>query len=97
MAAINQRIGAGLGRALDRILREARLPRVVVAGGDTSGPAAQALGISALTALAPLVSGAPLCQASSDHAHSAIEIALKGGQVGEADVFCVARDGKDGR
>lgn len=93
MADINDRIGAGLGRALDRILQSARLERVVVAGGDTSGHAVREMGIYALTAMAPLASGAPLCRASSDREHSAVEIALKGGQVGGTDLFCVARDG----
>jgi uncharacterized protein YgbK (DUF1537 family) len=97
MADINDRIGAGLGRALDRILQTARLERVVVAGGDTSGHAIREMGIYALTAIAPLVSGAPLCRASSDREHSAVEIALKGGQVGGADLFCVARDGMRSR
>lgn len=97
MAVINDRIGAGLGHALNVILQAARLKRVVVAGGDTSGHAVQAMGIYALAAVAPLASGAPLCRASSDREHSAIEIALKGGQVGNPDLFCVARDGNDGR
>jgi 3-oxoisoapionate kinase len=47
--------------------------------------------------VAPLASGAPLCRASSDRRHAAIEIALKGGQVGDADLFCVARDGSNHR
>jgi uncharacterized protein YgbK (DUF1537 family) len=93
MADINDRIGAGLGRTLDRILQSARLERVVVAGGDTSGHAVREMGIYALTAIAPLASGAPLCRASADREHAAIEIALKGGQVGDIDLFCVARDG----
>jgi 3-oxoisoapionate kinase len=87
----------GLGCALDRILQSARLERTIIAGGDTSGHAARALGIYALTATAPLASGAPLCRASSDNEHAAIEIALKGGQVGDADLFCVARDGNNHR
>jgi uncharacterized protein YgbK (DUF1537 family) len=93
MADINDRIGAGLGRALDRILQSARLERAVIAGGDTSGHAVREMGIYALTAIAPLASGAPLCRASADREHAAIEIALKGGQVGDIDLFCVARDG----
>jgi uncharacterized protein YgbK (DUF1537 family) len=97
MADINDRIGAGLGHALDRVLQSARLPRVVVAGGDTSGHAVRAMGIYALTAVAPLASGAPLCRASSDRDRSAIEIGLKGGQVGGIDLFCVARDGNNSR
>jgi uncharacterized protein YgbK (DUF1537 family) len=96
MTTVNDRIGAGLGHALDHILQSARLGRVVVAGGDTSGHAVQAMGIYALTAVAPLASGAPVCRASSDRDHSAVEIALKGGQVGGVDLFCVARDGHRG-
>ncbi|WP_441235178.1 four-carbon acid sugar kinase family protein [Bradyrhizobium sp. 930_D9_N1_4] len=91
--AVNERIGTGLGQALDSILETARLPRVVVAGGDTSGHALQAMGIYALTAIAPLTEGAPLCRTSSDRAHANIEIALKGGQVGGVDLFCRAREG----
>jgi uncharacterized protein YgbK (DUF1537 family) len=93
MADVNDRIGTGLGRALDQILQSARLQRAIIAGGDTSGHAARAMGIYALTAIAPLASGAPLCRAASDREHSAIEIALKGGQVGDTDLFCLARDG----
>jgi 3-oxoisoapionate kinase len=90
-AAVNDRIGAGLGQALDSILDTARLQRAVVAGGDTSGHALQAMGIYALTAIAPFAEGAPLCRASSDRTHARIEIALKGGQVGGVDLFCRAR------
>ena len=92
-SAVNERIGAGLGHALDSILETARLPRAVVAGGDTSGHALQAMGIYALTAIAPLAGGAPLNRASSDRAHANIETPLKGGQVGGIDLFCRARDG----
>lgn len=92
-SAVNDRIGAGLGRALNSIMATARLPRAVVAGGDTSGHALQAMGIYALTAIAPLAEGAPLCRASSDRTRTPIEIALKGGQVGGVDLFCRARDG----
>ena len=37
---VNDRIGAGLGRLLDRVLREAELDAASIAGGDTSGHAA---------------------------------------------------------
>jgi uncharacterized protein YgbK (DUF1537 family) len=97
MAVVNDRIGTGLGHALDRILQSARLERAIIAGGDTSGHAVRAMGIYALTAMAPLAAGAPLCRASSDRKHSAIEIALKGGQVGDADLFRIARDGNNQR
>jgi uncharacterized protein YgbK (DUF1537 family) len=90
---VNARIGGGLGRALNLILESARLRRIVVAGGDTSGHAVKELNMYALSAIAPLASGAPLCLAASDSPASAIEIVLKGGQVGRTDLFCVARDG----
>lgn len=89
---VNARIGDGLGRALDRLVREAALRRVVIAGGDTSGHAAMALGLHAVTALAPLAAGAPLCRAlADDPAMDGVEIAFKGGQMGETDFFRAAQ------
>jgi 3-oxoisoapionate kinase len=91
---VNDRIGAGLGRLLDRVMREAGISRGVIAGGDTSGHAAMTLGIYALTALAPIAPGAPLCRGHSDDpAHAGLEIALKGGQMGRPDYFLAARGG----
>lgn len=91
---VNERIGTGLGWILNRLVREGRLNRVVVAGGDSSGYAASVLGIYALTAIAALAPGSPLCRA---HTHTALpgglEIALKGGQVGPPDFFCRAKRG----
>ena len=63
---INDRIGSGLGRILDRVMRHAQLTRAVIAGGDTSGHATRELGIYALTAVAPIAPGSPLCRAYSD-------------------------------
>ncbi|MCB1541885.1 MAG: four-carbon acid sugar kinase family protein [Rhodoblastus sp.] len=92
---VNERVGEGLGKILDRILEATRLPRVVISGGDTSGRAASLLGIDALTAIAPLAPGAPLCRAHAQRAdRDGLEIALKGGQVGGADFFVKARDGQ---
>jgi uncharacterized protein YgbK (DUF1537 family) len=91
---INDRIGAGLGQVLDRVLRKARLKRAAIAGGDTSGHAALTLGIYALTAVAPIAPGSPLCRAeSNDPAHAQLEIALKGGQIGRPDFFCAVKHG----
>ena len=90
--AINARIGDGLGRALGRILDASDLRRVVVAGGDTSGYAGMALGLHAVTALAPLAPGAPLCRAvSTDTAREGLEISFKGGQMGADDFFLAAK------
>lgn len=92
--AINDRIGAGLGLILDAVVREARLTRAVISGGDTSGHAAAMLGIDALTAVAPVAPGSPLCRAHAiDRARDGLQIALKGGQVGGPDFFCAVRDG----
>lgn len=85
---VNARIGTGLGRLLGRLAREANLTRAVIAGGDTSGHAAQALGITALTPLAPLAPGAPLCRVHGLPAtHPLREIVLKGGQMGGPKFF----------
>jgi 3-oxoisoapionate kinase len=93
--AVNDRIGAGLGRLLDRVMRKAKLTRGVIAGGDTSGHAAMTLGIYALTALAPIAPGSPLCRAHSDDpAHAGLEMALKGGQMGAPDYFRAAKQGR---
>ena len=92
---VNDRIGTGLGWILNDVLRESRLTRAVISGGDSSSHAASVLGIYALTAVAPIAPGSPLCQAhSSDPALAGLEIALKGGQVGRPDFFCAAKRGR---
>ena len=94
--AVNARIGAGLGRLLDRLMREGKVTRGVVAGGDTSSHAAEALGIRALTAIAPLAPGAPLCRIHTENPWlQEREIVLKGGQMGDADFFQTALRGTD--
>ncbi len=91
---VNDRVGAGLGRLLDRVMREADIRRAVIAGGDTSGHAALTLGIHALTAISPIAPGAPLCLAHSDDpTHARREVALKGGQIGAPDFFSAVRNG----
>ena len=96
-SAVNERIGRGLGTLLGRLIAEARLPRAVIAGGDTSGYGALSLGIRALTALAPTVPGAALCRAHfADADRAPLEIALKGGQMGAPDYFTSIRNGGGG-
>ena len=92
--AVNARIGDGLGRILDRLVRRGRLQRAVIAGGDTSSHAAAALSVFALTALAPTVPGAALFKAhSEDPALETLELALKGGQMGAPDYFGQIKQG----
>ncbi|MCY0096737.1 four-carbon acid sugar kinase family protein [Hoeflea ulvae] len=93
-AAVNTRIGAGLGQLVADVRRKTRLPRVAVAGGDTSGHAMTALGVTALSAVAPLAPGAPLCRVHSrDPEIDGLEVTLKGGQMGSRDFFSHAKDG----
>ncbi|GAB0118028.1 four-carbon acid sugar kinase family protein [Acidisoma sp. 7E03] len=94
LETVNDRIGAGLGRILKATLAEAALRRGIIAGGDTSSHAALAMGVYALTALAATVPGAALNKAHSDDpAQNELELALKGGQMGQPDYFGRIRAG----
>lgn len=89
------RTGQALARVTRALLERApALRRVVVAGGDSSGEVASALGVQALTIAARLAPGAPLCRASArDARRDGLELVLKGGQMGGVDFFGAARDG----
>ena len=64
------------------------LLRLGIAGGDTSSRAAKALDIWALSFVRVLSPGVALCRAHSDDpALSGMELMLKGGQMGSADIF----------
>jgi uncharacterized protein YgbK (DUF1537 family) len=87
-------LGGALGRLAREVLARTGLRRVVVAGGDTSSYATQELGLYGLEMLAELTPGAPLCRGYSDDPRfDGLEIALKGGQMGKADYFGMARGG----
>ena len=89
---VSSEIGSSLGLILSHMIKEMKLARVVVSGGDSSGQACTAMGLTSVMALAPLAPGAPLCRATSRHAHlDGIEIALKGGQMGGEDFFVAAK------
>jgi 3-oxoisoapionate kinase len=91
-------LGTILGQLLSEVLRSTRVPRLAIAGGDTSGHVARALGIESLQMIGPLEPGAPLCRASSsDAAVDGIEIAFKGGQVGHDDFFSTLLRGQPSR
>ena len=67
-----------------------------MAGGDTSSHALRELDIFALTTRMPLPAspGSPLCTALSDApAFDGLEIAFKGGQIGDDAYFSQIRDG----
>ena len=90
-----QRTGEALARVMRGLLdQHPGLRRVAVAGGDSSGEVAAALGVQALTMAARLAPGAPLCRAwSSQAARDGLELVLKGGQMGGANFFGTVRDG----
>ena len=87
-------LGAALGILLRGIFEQSGLRRAVVCGGDTSSHAMQQLPICALTFAASLTPGVPLCRVHAPGTvfHDA-EFALKGGQMGAADFFALARGG----
>ena len=88
-------LGRRLGSVIDTVLRAVPLPRLVLSGGDTSSQITQCLAPDALLVAARLSPGAPLCRVLSREPHlSSLQIALKGGQMGQADYFVAARLGR---
>jgi uncharacterized protein YgbK (DUF1537 family) len=87
-------IGQRLGRIAREVLAEAKIRRLLVAGGDTSGEVARALGIESLEMIGELTRGAPLCRATAPNSPAdGIEVTFKGGQIGPVDFFGLVRDG----
>jgi uncharacterized protein YgbK (DUF1537 family) len=79
-------LATALGAIARRIADAADIPRLVVAGGDTSGLVARALGVTALRLVRRLAPGAPLCRAVSDDPRiDGLELCLKAGQIGGPD------------
>jgi uncharacterized protein YgbK (DUF1537 family) len=74
-------LASAMGRLLRAIAVRSGVRRVLVAGGDTSSHAVSQTGIDALSFLAPLAPGAPLCRAHGGELDG-LELVLKGGQVG---------------
>ena len=89
-------VGHQLGLILGDLVREAKLQRAVLAGGNLSSHALCALDLYALTTRLPLpeAPGAPLCIAhASAGPFDGLEIALKGGQMGKDSYFVDMRNG----
>ena len=83
-----QDVAAATGALLRAVTAEARLSRIVVAGGDTSSHAVSSLDIWGLSYLAPMGPGAPLCRVHSDDPNlDGADIILKGGQMGAPGFF----------
>jgi len=81
-------VAIATGRLLAAIVAEARLSRLVIAGGDTSTMAIRALPLWGLSYRGPCVPGAPLCRGHSDEPRlDGLDIVLKGGQMGPPGFF----------
>jgi len=89
----NECLGSALGQLVSDIRHQTGMPRIAIGGGDTSGHALTALGAEALSALAPLAPGAPVCRlhSSAQPAIDGLEVTLKGGQMGEPEFFIQAK------
>ncbi len=88
-------LGQRLGEIVDAVLRAVPLQRLVLSGGDSSSQITQRLAPDALLIAARLASGAPLCSVLSHQPHlRTLQIALKGGQMGQADYFVTALRGR---
>lgn len=91
--AHGDKLGRILGQMLRKLLHTTNIRRILLCGGDTSSHAMQQLGIYALTWMAPVQTGAPLCQAHSEDPNlNDLELVLKGGQVGTPGFFQIAAD-----
>ena len=90
----SRRLGQQLGQLVDTVLRAVPLRRLLLSGGDTSSQITRVLNPDALVIEARLAPGAPLCRAVSEQPHlKALQIALKGGQMGDASYFVKALRG----
>ena len=92
-SAANKRIGEALGQLVLSICRTTQMKRIAIAGGDTSGHVLNSLGAQALSAVAPLAPGAPLCRlhTNNDAEIDGLEVTLKGGQMGGPYFFLQAK------
>jgi uncharacterized protein YgbK (DUF1537 family) len=87
-------LGIRMGHVTAEILKRVSVPRLLLSGGDTSSQVTQTLGPDALTVTAKLAPGAPLCRMVSTQAElNGLEVALKGGQMGDANFFVAAMAG----
>ena len=96
-STVGEMLGTQQGLVLKDILAKTGLRRAAVAGGDTCGHVLKQLSIYVLEFIIPLGIAAPLCRASSSNPQlDGMEIALKGGQLGEVDFFGSVLKGKHG-
>ncbi|UUI39518.1 four-carbon acid sugar kinase family protein [Oceanobacillus oncorhynchi] len=83
-----QLLGEQFGKLIKKTVENTSLNRIVIAGGDTSSYATQEMRIYALEMIRSVAPGAPLCKTySNTQRFDGLEIALKGGQLGQVDYF----------
>lgn len=89
-----KQLAVELGHIVLNVLETYPLERLVVSGGDTSSQITKIISPDALVLKSYLSPGAPLCEMRSDKPYIAnLEIALKGGQMGDRDYFVKALNG----
>jgi uncharacterized protein YgbK (DUF1537 family) len=87
-------LGVRLGEIVQKILVATSVQRLILSGGDTSSQITSVLAPDALEIEARLSPGAPLCRVISNKPHlKGMQIALKGGQMGDASYFVRALQG----
>jgi uncharacterized protein YgbK (DUF1537 family) len=87
-------LGMRLGLIVKEILVATPLRRLLLSGGDTSSQITRVLAPDALEIEARLAPGAPLCRVISKQVHlNNLQIALKGGQMGDESYFVKALHG----
>ncbi|WP_080872597.1 four-carbon acid sugar kinase family protein [Oceanobacillus timonensis] len=89
-----QLLGEQFGTLIKTTVENTTLKRIVIAGGDTSSYATLKMNIYALEMIRSIAPGAPLCKSYSDiQKFNGLEIALKGGQLGQVDYFTKVHQG----
>jgi 3-dehydrotetronate 4-kinase len=96
--SVQQQVGAGdAGAMVERTLAaiakglvEHGVGELVVAGGETSGAAVQALGVQQLRIGPQIDPGVPWCHAMATACGTPVHLALKSGNFGSADFFSKA-------
>ncbi|MEO8134830.1 MAG: four-carbon acid sugar kinase family protein [Betaproteobacteria bacterium] len=96
---IAQATAALAARVIHQMVPIAPLRRIGIAGGDTSSHVVQALGVWGLSYQTTMAPGVTLSRAHSDSpALNGLELMLKGGQMGDTDLFGrLVTGGQDGR
>lgn len=92
---LSPRFGAFIADILEPVVRELSLTRVCIAGGDTCSHIVPRLGIYAVETISLTAPGSPLCRArASADLFDGLQLALKGGQLGQVDYFGRLRRGE---